>query len=85
MSRKKPKGDAIAASFIRDRSLFSTLYFRPAIFDDREEARRDVIHELLHCHLRATGLSVAYCSRIKRGDRTPHPRWWQRLVVIAER
>ncbi|MDQ3690973.1 MAG: CRISPR-associated endonuclease Cas1 [Chloroflexota bacterium] len=28
---------------------------------------------------RATGLSVSYCSEIKRGQRTPHPRWWETL------
>ncbi len=27
----------------------------------------------------ATGLSRAYCGAIQRGDRIPHPRWWQTL------
>ena len=25
---------------------------------------------------RATGLSVSYCAQVKRGERVPHPRWW---------
>ena len=28
---------------------------------------------------RRTGLSIAYCSRVKRGQPTPHPRWWEIL------
>jgi hypothetical protein len=28
---------------------------------------------------RATGLSFAQCSRIRRGDVVPHPRWWDPL------
>ena len=26
-----------------------------------------------------TGLSVSYCTAIKRGERVPHPRWWKVL------
>jgi len=29
---------------------------------------------------RRTGLSVAYCARIRRGEEVPHARWWDRLV-----
>lgn len=31
---------------------------------------------------RATGLSVAYCARIRRGELTPHPRWWATLKDV---
>ena len=27
----------------------------------------------------ATGLSAAYCRRIKRGQVVPHPMWWARF------
>jgi CRISPR-associated endonuclease Cas1 len=30
---------------------------------------------------RATGLSLGYCGRIKRGEVVPHPRWWRELDV----
>ncbi len=32
---------------------------------------------------RATGLSVAYCAEVKRGERVPHPRWWDTLAASA--
>jgi CRISPR-associated endonuclease Cas1 len=32
----------------------------------------------------ATGLSEAYCYRIRRGEITPHPRHWQTLQSLAE-
>lgn len=32
---------------------------------------------------RATGLSVGYCAKIKRGERLPHSRWWDTLVALA--
>jgi hypothetical protein len=28
---------------------------------------------------RATGLSAGYCTKIKRGEVVPHPRWWGNL------
>jgi hypothetical protein len=31
----------------------------------------------------ATGLSLAYCRRVKRGLVVPHPMWWERLRTIA--
>lgn len=30
-----------------------------------------------------TGLSVGYCALVRRGLRTPHPRWWQRLTHVG--
>lgn len=32
---------------------------------------------------RATGLSVSYCAAIKRGERVPHPRWWDALEEVT--
>ena len=32
---------------------------------------------------RVTGLSVAYCARIKRGHAIPHARWWEVLGELA--
>ncbi len=34
--------------------------------------------------MRATGLSSAYCWRIRRGERVPHPMYWGRLRELAE-
>jgi hypothetical protein len=34
--------------------------------------------------VRATGLSLRYVSLIRRGEKTPHPRHWQRLVDAGE-
>jgi hypothetical protein len=31
----------------------------------------------------ATGLSEAYCRRVKRGLVVPHPMWWERLATIS--
>jgi hypothetical protein len=32
---------------------------------------------------KATGVSLRYVSLIRRGERTPHPRHWQRLLDTA--
>ncbi|MGA8534103.1 MAG: hypothetical protein WB615_08345 [Candidatus Tumulicola sp.] len=34
---------------------------------------------------KATGLSLAACSRIRAGARVPHPRHWEALRVLVER
>lgn len=31
----------------------------------------------------ATGLSLSYCRRLKRGEVTPHPMWWEALRALA--
>jgi hypothetical protein len=31
----------------------------------------------------ATGLSVAYCRRLQRGEVTPHPMWWEALSALG--
>jgi hypothetical protein len=33
---------------------------------------------------RATGLSLAICSRIRAGARVPHPRHWEALRKLAD-
>ncbi|MGH2659711.1 MAG: hypothetical protein ACRDHS_08610 [Actinomycetota bacterium] len=33
--------------------------------------------------IRATGLTSSYCWRIRRGERTPHPMYWNVLRGIA--
>jgi len=35
--------------------------------------------------VRATGLSLRYCSQIRRGEKTPHPRHWQALRNAPQR
>jgi CRISPR-associated endonuclease Cas1 len=34
--------------------------------------------------VRATGLSLRYCSQIRRGEKTPHPRHWQALRAVED-
>jgi hypothetical protein len=58
--------------------------------DRRDEAwfRREVLPKLdgfsLNKIAKATGLSLAACSRIRSGLRTPHPRHWIALSLIVE-
>jgi hypothetical protein len=33
--------------------------------------------------MRATGLSLRYCSQIRRGEKTPHPRHWAALLAAG--
>jgi hypothetical protein len=33
----------------------------------------------------ATGLSIDYCSKIRRGLSVPHPRHWETLAQAADR
>lgn len=50
---------------------------------DREEFVREVLPRLtgvtLPAMVNATGLSSGYCFQIKRGERTPHPMYWEAL------
>jgi CRISPR-associated endonuclease Cas1 len=50
---------------------------------DRDGFARDIAPKLegmsARAIARATGLSAGYCATIKRGERVPHPRWWQML------
>src|SRR5262249_49751821 len=34
--------------------------------------------------VRATGLSLRYCSQIRRGEKVPHPRHWEALKLASE-
>lgn len=46
--------------------------------------RRDVLPAIQGIPIRElarrTGLSVAYCARIRRGEEVPHARWWFQLL-----
>jgi hypothetical protein len=48
--------------------------------------QRDIVPKLQHVSLnvliRATGLSLRYCSLIRRGERIPHPRHWAVLANL---
>jgi CRISPR-associated endonuclease Cas1 len=50
---------------------------------DREAFIRDVLPAIQGVPIRElarrTGLSVAYCARIRRGEEVPHARWWSIL------
>lgn len=52
---------------------------------DRERFAREIAPGLAQISARAmaraTGLSVSYCVGIKRGERVPHPRWWEILAA----
>ena len=56
---------------------------------DPEVYHRDVFPAVQKMSLRgmrrATGLSLAHCARIRRGDLVPHPRWWEALRKTAGR
>ncbi len=56
---------------------------------DREPEifRRDILPQLhdipLSALVRATGLSLRYCSLIRRGDKVPHPRHWSAFAALG--
>jgi hypothetical protein len=56
----------------------------------RDEAwfKREIVPKLDAFTLReigkATGLSLAACSRIRAGARVPHPRHWDGLLALVE-
>jgi hypothetical protein len=54
---------------------------------DPEAFEREIRPALRHIPLSrirdATGLSKPYCSRIRTGALTPHPRHWQRLLQLV--
>jgi hypothetical protein len=50
--------------------------FREAIYPLLEDVS---IRELV----RRTGLSLAYCRKIKRGLVVPHPMWWEALAAVT--
>ncbi len=56
---------------------------------DPERFRREILPRLqgitLRTIARKTGLSVDYCSKIRRGLRVPHPRHWKTLQDISVR
>ncbi|HEY1884237.1 MAG TPA: hypothetical protein VGG51_14505 [Candidatus Cybelea sp.] len=49
---------------------------------------REVVAKLNHLTLnaiaKATGLSLAACSRIRAGKRAPHPRHWDAVVALTD-
>jgi hypothetical protein len=55
---------------------------------DRAWFLREVLPKLddvpLSAIARATGLSLAACSRYRSGARVPHPRHWEALFAIVE-
>ena len=56
---------------------------------DPGEFKRDVLPGIAGATLRqlqaATGLSRALCTKIRRGDVVPHPRYWGALRHVADR
>ena len=55
---------------------------------DRAFFEREVVPKLqsypLNAIARATGLSIAACSRIRAGAQVPHPRHWDGLLALVE-
>lgn len=55
---------------------------------DWDAYRREILPRLADTKVRelavATGLSVAYCRRIKRGEVVPHPMWWEQLSMVSQ-
>jgi CRISPR-associated endonuclease Cas1 len=56
---------------------------------DDEVFRRDILPVVRRMSARRlgelTGLSRPYCSAIVRGDRIPHPRWWNAIRATDDR
>jgi hypothetical protein len=54
---------------------------------DREWFSREVAPRLgrlsASALARATGLSVSHCSKVKKGERVPHPMWWDQLRELT--
>ena len=55
---------------------------------DRAWFERDIALKLgafpLSAIARATGLSLAACSRMRSGSQIPHPRHWDSLLALVE-
>ncbi len=55
---------------------------------DPEEYRQDNLPGLqdvpLSMMMEATGLSLRYCSLMRRGEEVPHPRHWEALADLGE-
>ena len=55
---------------------------------EAEEFRREVLPGLqgapLRAMMEATGLSLRYCSLVRRGEEVPHPRHWAVLVHLPQ-
>ncbi len=55
---------------------------------DAEEFRRDILPALgqvtVPQMMRATGLTSSYCWRIRRGERVPHPMYWDVLREVRQ-
>lgn len=53
---------------------------------NEEEYRRELLPRLAEITIprmmQATGLTSSYCWRIKRGERVPHPMYWERLRSV---
>jgi hypothetical protein len=50
---------------------------------DLSAFQRDILPHIQEVPLsrlvKATGLSLRYCSQIRRGEKVPHPRHWEAL------
>jgi hypothetical protein len=79
----RARGEAISDGHRRNRS------WARAHRGQRDEAwfKREVVPKLDTFSLKeigkATGLSLAACSRIRAGARVPHPRHWEALLVLV--
>ena len=53
-----------------------------------QEFRDSILPTLADVPIRAlarqTGLSLAYCRQIKRGQLVPHPMWWEAFKASAD-
>jgi hypothetical protein len=56
---------------------------RPPVF--REEILPSLAGVSVYRLARETGLSPAYCARVKRGAEVPHPRWWEQMREVGAR
>ena len=78
------RGEAISEGHRRNRSWAREhLGQRDAAWFKREVAPKLDAFTLKEMG-KATGLSLAACSRVRSGAKVPHPRHWDRLLALVE-
>ena len=88
--RRDPEVNRKRAAAISEAHRRNREWRRENTGEKRDEAwfRREVLPKLdafsLSQIAKATGLSLAACSRIRAGTRVPHPRHWETLCALAD-
>lgn len=87
---KSPEAKAKRTATMARRKAAATAWERknPGVFD-REVFLAEILPGLAQATLpemmAATGLTSGYCWKIKRGERVPHPMYWEKLRFVGTR